>query len=194
LTVADPDLARLLEALRGQAVSALLRAMAEELETGAAVVPEPEHRDDAGKVLRSGPLKLPSRDDLEVTRAGRSAIRVIDSGPAPGGESLVARTSGGFEAEIHPFRWDAAELTVLSRKLRPDWTPLRRWFLEWFQSRMTEVAPDLYGALHQLEGPEEVPGGWSFTVDLGSAPTACIPDLIVALEQTGTEGMRLGHA
>lgn len=194
MTVADPDLARLLETLRGQAVSALLRAMAGELETGAAVVPEPERRDEAGKVLRSGPLKLPGRDDLEVTRSGRSEICRVDSGPMPEGESLVARTSEGFEAEIHPFRWDAAELIVLSRRLRPDWAPLRRWFLEWSQSRMTEVAPDLYGVVHQLEGPERVPGGWAFTADFGSAPTACIPDLIVALSRTGAGGMRLGHA
>lgn|GEM_PF-5772365 len=93
-TVSNPaaDLAELLEPLRDQAVGSLLEAMADALETGGAVVQEPELRDDAGKVLRR-----------------------IDGGPAPEGESLVARTSDGFEAEIHAFRWDAAELTLLSR-------------------------------------------------------------------------------
>jgi len=171
-TVSNPaaDLAELPEPLRDQAVGSLLEAMAGALETAAAVVPEPELRDDAGKVLRR-----------------------INGGPAPEGESLVARTSDGLEAEIHAFRWDAAELTLLSRQAAPDWAPLRLWFLEWFQSRFSEVAPDLYGAVHSLDGPEDVPGGYVFILDFGSAPAARITDLITAAAATGADAMRLGH-
>jgi len=193
LSNAPTDLAEVLEPLRDMAVGTLLEVMARELESGAAVVPEPELRDDAGKVLRQGPLSLPRRGDLEVTRDGESVLRRIDSGPAPETESLVARTAGGFEAVIHAFRWDAAELFLLSRHGPPDWAPLRRWFLEWFQSRHSEVAPDLYGAVHSLDGPEEVPGGYAFIVDFGSAPVACIVDLIASAEATGAQSMRLGH-
>jgi hypothetical protein len=190
---AATELAEFLEPLRDQAVGTLLEVMARELEAGAAVVPEPELRDDTGKVLRQGPLSLPRRDDLEITRDGKSVLRRIESGPAPERESLVARTVGGFEAEIHAFRWDSAELVLRARRVQPDWAPLRRWFLEWFQSRYSEVAPDLYGAVHSLDGPEEVPGGYAFILDLGSAPAACITDLIATVEATGAEAMRLGH-
>jgi hypothetical protein len=193
VSAAATELAELLEPLRDQAVGSLLEAMARALETGAAVVPEPELRDDAGRVLRQGPLNLPQRGDLEITRDGDSRLRRVEGGPAPEGESLVARTAEGFEAEIHAFRWDAAEFTLLSRGVSPDWAPLRLWFLEWFQSRYSEVSPDLYGALHSLQGPEDVPGGYAFILDFGSAPAACVTDLIAAAAATGAESMRLGH-
>lgn len=189
----DPALLRLVEPLRARAVSAILDALAQELDTDADVDPEPEIRNATGMVARSGPLNLPRRGDLAVTRDGRTLLRRIESGPPPTGKSLVAQHSGGFEAEIEPFRWDAAEMTVVAKQAQPNWAPLRRWFLEWFQSRYSEVAPDLYGAVHSLEGPRRVPGGWAFTIDFGSAPAACMVDLIAAMAETGAERMRIGR-
>lgn len=191
MDMTDPALSRLIEPLRDLAIGAILDQMARELEAGADVDPEPELRDAAGMVARSGPLSLPRRGDLAVTKDGRTLLRRIESGrPAPG-RSLVAQHSGGFEAEMVPFRWDAAKLTVVAKQEQPNWGPLRRWFLEWFQSRYSEVAPDLYGAVHSLDGPRAVAGGWAFTVDFGSAPAACITDLIAALARSGAERMRL---
>ena len=188
----DPALSRLVEPLRDLAIGGILEALARELEAGAEVVPEPELRDAAGRVARGGPLNLPRRDDLAVTRGGRTVLRRVESGPAPDGNSLVLRTSGGFEAEIVAFRWDAAELTVFASQQPPDWASLRRWFLEWFQSRYSEVAPDLYGAVHSLDGPRPVPGGWGFTTDFGSAPATCVIALIAALAKSGAARMRIG--
>jgi hypothetical protein len=73
----------------------------------------------------------------------------------------------------------------------PDWGPLRHWFLEWFQSRLSEVAPDLLGAVHSLDGPWRRGQGWAFTVDFGSAPLACLDNLIAALGEAGAARMRL---
>lgn len=190
----DPALSRLIEPLRDLAIGGILEAMARELETEADVVPEPEIRDTDGKVVRGGPLNLPSRGDLAVIRDGRSIMRRIESSPPSGGGALVIQTGGSFEAEIMPFRWDAAELMVHSGEEQPDWGPLRRWFLEWFQSRYSEVAPDLYGAVHSLDGPRPAPGGWAFTIDFGSAPIGCIIDLIAALAASGARRVRIGQA
>jgi hypothetical protein len=189
----DPALSRLIEPLRALAIGAILDALARELDADADVDPEPELRDASGLVARSGPLNLPSRGDLAVTKDGRTLLRRIESGPPPLGKMLVAQHSGGFEAEILPFRWDAAEITVFARQAQPDWAPLRRWFLQWFQSRYSEVAPDLYGAVHSLDGPRRVPGGWAFTIDFGSASAACIVDLTAAMTETGAERMRIGQ-
>ena len=189
----DPALSRLIEPLRDLAISGILEAMARELEADAEVIPEPELRDPAGKVARSGSLNLPRRGDLEVTKGGRTLMRRIESGLAPGGESLVVQTRDGFEVEILPFRWDAAKLTVIATQDQPNWAPLRRWFLEWFQSRYSEVAPDLFGAIHSLDGPRRLPGGWAFRVDFGSAPVACVVDLIAALESSGARRVRIGQ-
>ncbi|MEM6679387.1 MAG: hypothetical protein AAF675_16105 [Pseudomonadota bacterium] len=76
----------------------------------------------------------------------------------------------------------------------PAWLPLRRWYLEWFQSRFSDEAPDLEGALHALEGPVEDPAGWRFTIDLGSAPVEALSDLVLALSATGAARVRIGNA
>jgi hypothetical protein len=187
----DPALSRLIEPLRDQAIGGILEAMARELEADADVVPEPELRDAEGRIARGGELNLPRRGDLAVTKDGRRLIRRIEGGPVPEGRSLVAQTADGFESEILPFRWDAANVTVFAKQAQPNWSPLRRWFLEWFQSRYSEVAPDLYGAVHSLDGPREVRGGWAFTIDFGSAPIGCIVDLIGAIAESGAERMRI---
>lgn len=194
MTPPDPALSRLIAPLREQTIGAILEAMARALEADADVIPEPELRDADGRVARSGPLNLPRRGDLAVTSRGRTLIRRIESGPVSGANALVVRTSGGFEAEITAFRWEAADLTVFAGGERPDWGPLRRWFLEWFQTRYSEVAPDLYGAVHSLDGPRRVPGGWGFTADFGSAPVACIVALIAAVADSGANRMRIAQA
>ncbi|MEL6766790.1 MAG: hypothetical protein AAFP17_06390 [Pseudomonadota bacterium] len=75
----------------------------------------------------------------------------------------------------------------------PDWRPLRRWFLEWFQSRFADEAPDLDGAVHSVQGPDRVPGGWRLRIDLGSAPVDAVSALIGALEATGAQRVRIGE-
>jgi hypothetical protein len=193
MSLPDPALSRMIAPLRELAIGAILDALARALEVDADVDPEPELRDAAGAVTRSGPLNLPRRGDLAVTRDGRTLLRRIESEPPPVGKSLVAQRSGGFEAEILPFRWDAAAVTVFSKQEQPNWAPLRRWFLEWFQSRYSDVAPDLYGVVHSLDGPRRVRGGWAFTIDFGSAPAACVIDLIAALARSGAKRMRIGQ-
>ena len=193
MTSPDPVLAALAEEPRDQAIGGVLEALARALETGADVVCEPELRDAHGAIARTGPLNLPRRDDLAVTDDGHTHIRSIESPEAMPGAPVVVATDDGFVAEIGPFRWDAADLTVFAPMDQPDWTTLRRWFLEWFQSRHSEVAPELLGALHSLDGPRPVGRGWAFTVDFGSAPVACLSGLIEALAEAGAVRMRLGQ-
>lgn len=191
---------------RDAAVGALLEAIAGELGRGAELTPEPELRDASGAVTRSGPLSLPRRADFLVIRNGRRLFRQIEGAPAGEGEDggdtpdrdragdpVALATEDGFVAEMAPFRWDAAQMTVYARQDQPDWAPLRRWFLEWFQTRHSEVAPELFGAVHSLDGPRRNGRGWIFTVDFGSAPVTCLADLISAVASTGAARMRLGQ-
>ena len=191
MTLADPALRQMVEPLRDAAIGEILEVMARELERDADVVPEPELRDAEGKITRGGPLNLPSRGDLRVTKEGRTLVRRVEGGPPVVKKSLIVQLGRGFEADLRPFRWDAAVVTVFAKQPQPNWAPLRRWFLEWFQSRYSEVAPDLYGAVHRLDGPREVKGGWAFTIDFGSAPAGCLVDLITAVAETGATRMRI---
>jgi hypothetical protein len=186
-------LTRLVEDPRDRSVAAILEAMARAIDAGAEVEPEPERRDAATRVIRSGPLKLPRRADLSLAEGGRTLFCRVESQLGPPGNAAVVRTAEGFSAEIETFRWEAAEVTLRAAQAELNWTPLRRWFLEWFQSRHTELAPDLLGAVHSIGGPRRVSGGWSLTVDFGSAPVACVTELVQALAQTGAQSMLIGH-
>jgi len=183
----------LLDPVRDQSVGALLQALAGELDSGAEVTPEPVERDAEGRVSRHGVLSLPRRADLVVTREGRSLIRRVADPATPQFEPLCLVAEGGFTTTISPFCWEEVDLFVECRRTPPDWTPLRRWYLEWFQSRFGDLAPDLEGAVHALTGPAETPGGFRLVVDFGSAPVAAFTAMLSAMEETGALRLRVGR-
>lgn len=189
----DARLLDVLEPVRDVAVGELLEALAHRLDAGADVLAEPQIRDPAGRIRRHGPLQLPYRGDLMVARQRRKLIERIDCETILPFEPVTLVEPGGFAAVVSPFRWDAADILIETAQSQPNWAPLRHWFLEWFQSRFSDVAPDLDGAVHSLSGPEDVAGGWRVRVDFGSAPVQCVADLIAAFAETGAARIRLGH-
>lgn len=190
----DSRLADLLGPVRDVAVGSLLEALARRLDAGAEVEAEPMRRDAEGRVQRDGTLMLPRRGDLRVATGGCRLIQRVES-PAPLIFAPVTLVEAdGFVTTLAPFRWDAAAIVAEAAQPRPNWAPVRRWFLEWFQSRYADVAPDLAGAVHSLTGPEPAGLRWRFTVDLGSAPIECISDLIGAFVATGAGRIQIGEA
>ncbi|MEM7526808.1 MAG: hypothetical protein AAF416_03920 [Pseudomonadota bacterium] len=218
----DTRIIDVLEPVRDLAVGELLETIARTLDEGHTVHAEPKARDRAGQVLREGRLALPSRRDLLVRHAGGSLTREIQGPGLLQFEPITLVEPDGFVCVIGPFRWDSA-LVVLERAeapaapaceaaplpqgadmeaaveaaspiAEPDWRPLRRWFLEWFQSRFSDEAPDLDGAVHAMYGPEDVPVGWRLRIDLGSAPVEALNDLVGALAATGAARVRIGES
>jgi len=189
----DARLADLLSPIRAQGAVALLDAIARTLETGAEVEAEPVLRDADGRVRREGPLALPRRADLMVARDGQTLPACTETEAALALMPDTLHYPGGFRVVIASFRWDAAEILIETRDGAPDWQPIRQWFLEWFQSRHADVAPELAGAVHALEGPRAGLDGWRLTVDFGSAPVAALTALIAAASETGARRMRLGE-
>ena len=192
MTVPAEVLAQRLESVREATVTALLRAQAIAIDAGAEIEAEPMRRDAQNRIRRDGPLDLPSRGDLGVTHGGRTLVRQIEGGTGPDFEPFEAFVSPDFAAAIHPFAWDHAVLEMTSRQDTPNWTPLRHWFLEWFQVRPSEISPELSGAVHRLDGPYRGPDDWRATVDFGSAPASCIPALIAAVALSGCSTLVIG--
>ncbi len=192
MAFSDLILTRLVEEPRDRAVSAILRAMARAIEAGAEVAPEPERRDAARRVVRAGPLDLPRRADFAIASGGRTLFCRVEAEAPEAGEAVTASVDDAFFAEIAPFAWDALRIRLQGGPTQPDWRPLRRWFLEWFQSRHADLAPELLGAVHTFDGPTRTAAGWAFTIDLGSAPPAALRELLVALSETGATRVRLG--
>lgn len=175
------------------AVAALLAAQARAIEAGAEIESEPVRRDPAGMVLRQGRLDLPSRGDLSITMDGRTLIQRVESRMMAPFDRVEARSQDGFSAVIAPFRWEDAEITFEARAGVPNWTPLRRWFLEWFQPKLTPLQPELGGVVHLIDGPHERGAHWQAYVDFGSASITAVADLIEATSSTGCTVMTIGQ-
>lgn len=186
-------LEEVLAPVRESAVSALLTAQARAIEAGAEIEPEPVRRDPAGRVKRQGRLGLPSRGDLSVTMDGRTLIQRVEARRVTAFPPIEVRTRSGFTGLIGPFRWEDAEVRFDCRASRPNWAPVRLWFLEWFQPRQTRLQPELSGVVHALEGPVDIDGGWQLHIDFGSAPIAAVAALIETAGETGCSAMRIGQ-
>jgi hypothetical protein len=174
-------------------VAALLETMARELDDGAEVDAEPVERDGEGRISRRSPLNLPARRDLRVMRGGRTALRTVSGGRPICFDPIGVAVSGGARARVAPFDWSAAPVRLRRAQGAPDWTPVRRWYLEWFQARFGEESPDLLGVVHAIDGPERHGDGWSFTVDLGSASVAAFAAMLAAFGRTGCSEIRVGE-
>jgi hypothetical protein len=190
LTEHLPDL---LMPVRDIYVAAILETMARELEQGAEVDAEPVERDGEGRIQRRGSLDLPARHDLRVGRGGRALMRRVPCDLGVDFRPVSAVMADMAAVRIAPFTWCQATVRAQRVRGRPNWTPLRRWFLEWFQARFGEESPDLLGVVHSLDGPHEDAGGWRFTIDFGSASVACFAAMLEALAQSGCTEITIGE-
>ncbi len=187
------QLSDVLEPVRDIYVSALLESMARELGRGSDIDAEPVDRDVDGRIRRRQPLDLPSRYDLRVTRAGRSLMMRVPAETVLRFAPVSAPISDVAAVRIAPFCWGSTVIHAASAAGRPNWTPVRRWFLEWFQARFGEESPDLLGVAHAIEGPVATGGGWRFTVDLGSASVSGFLAMLEAFGETGCARINVGE-
>lgn len=185
-------LEEVLAPVREDAISALLLAQARAIEAGAEIEPEPVRRDAAGRVRRQGRLSLPCRGDLSVTMDGRTLIQRVEARRITAFPPIELRTRSDFSGTIRPFRWEDAGIRLEMRDARPNWKPLRLWFLEWFQPRHTRLEPELAGVVHALDGPDERGDAWHAYLDFGSAPIAAVASLIEAAGKTGCTRLTIG--
>lgn len=186
-------LSDVLDPVRDLHVSGILQSMAEALESGADVEPEPMDREVGGRLRRSGPLGLPGRRDLRIARAGRVVLRRTGAEPILSFAPLTVALSDVASAQIGPFGWGAAPVRLAGAAGAPNWVPLRRWYLEWFQPRFGEESPDLLGVVHGLDGPHPDGRGWRYSVDLGSASVAGFAAMLDALSVTGCARIAVGE-
>lgn len=185
-----PDL---LTPVRDLYVASILETMAEELSKGSDVDAEPVDRDREGRIRRDGPMHLPSRHDLRIGRGEKAAIRRVPCETGLGFNPVSAPLTEAAAVRISPFTWCQVSIWARGAPGQPNWTPLRLWFLEWFQARFGEESPDLLGVVHRLDGPHDEGGGWRFTVDLGSASVECFAAMLEALGQSGCSEIVVGH-
>ncbi len=188
-----------LEPVRDIYIAELLADMAHALEAGDDVEAEPMRREADGRIARLPGLSLPMRHDFALRRSADARLYPKLFHRTRGSAALrfapIVETVSDFAAaRIAPFNWGAAEIALRASAGRaPDWTPLRLWYLEWFQPRFGEESPDLLGVTHRLSGPTPEGGGWRFTVDLGSCSVRGFAAMLSALAHAGCADIRIGE-
>lgn len=161
-------------------LSHLLEEMGKALDRDFEVETDVVRRDDKGELEKSGPLGLPQRADMAMKTGRDRRYFDITDDLFVEFDPLMLRLTNGAPVSIAPFKWNQLQAVVNTKTETPDWQPVRRWYLEAFQSRFDEDSPEFHGVVHRLTGPEGKETSWRFEVDLGTANVDSVADLLEA--------------
>ena len=155
---------------------------------------EPAYRTNDGALATEGLWDLPCRADV-ITAAGENAgesIQVdsqsqLDFAPI---HFSIAETA----VELAPFIWDWLSLEVSGLAQDQAAQVLIDWFNQWFDGEDENPVNDagLQEVIHFMSDPEATADGFKLTIDLGSAPSEAVEDLLFALSDAGAAKVQLG--
>jgi len=184
------DLVSLLDQIRGYNVTAL-RSAASQC-PGAFL--EPALCNDAGEVVGEGQYDLPVRVDLVLVEDTVPTEKVMVSPDKALSFTAFDAIVNGLPVRISPFGWDYAHVRAHTPDSSLDFGKLCAWFFGWFDIEDThdEDGDGLYGVVHYMSDPKLTPSGFSFVVDLGSAPVDALVSLMAALKDMGATRVEVG--
>lgn len=188
-------LGQLLDQIRDYYVSRFLEVLQEHSAApDNTVVHEPAYCNSEGEVVTAGELELPVRGDVLVIRDG-----VIDESLQIDTDEMLTFDPVEFDwpenelrVELHPFQWNWIQLRIYGLSAKTDWSPLREWFLRWFQEE-DPVADELLGGVHFLSDPEPQEGCSQVSIDLGTAPVESLEELLDAIGRLGADRVEIGQ-
>jgi hypothetical protein len=98
----------------------------------------------------------------------------------------------GLDVTLHPFVWNGLEFR-LDGDLADD-ARLVAWMEKWMDiaEKKPKDADRLSQIAHNVTQPEKTRAGWSFSVDLGSAPLDAFVELIEVVHASGAKKLELG--
>lgn len=188
-------LGQLLDQIRDYYVSRFIDAINEHSgHDGVTVAHEPAFCDANGDVVVEGELSLPTRGDLLLIRDGAvsDSIRIDTDGMLSFEPIAFAWPENNLNVDLRPFQWNWMQLRIFGLKTEADWTPIRDWFIGWFQE--DDPADDeLLGGVHFLSDPESGHDFLQLSIDLGTAPIESFEELLDAIGQMGAECVQVGH-
>lgn len=174
----------LLDRIRKQYVSLLLKSIEAERRDGVRVLTEVALRSHTGEPKREGVLGLPMRIDVvtvaQNTNEPETRCVSVDSKSMVRFEPLTYRWASKLTIQLRPFHWDSLTILLEHVDRTQDWRPLVNWFLKWFQEEEDGDGTPL-GLVHFLGDPKPVESGVAFNLDLGSAPVEAFEELLDAL-------------
>ncbi len=146
-------------------------------------VPEALLLDETGQPAVLGASPFPARVDLLLQpEDGPNEMHHIASAQELEHPPLLASPAQGQNLVLNPFTWDCCE--VVTPLVEPAVQEvLEPWFVDHFRTHAAEG--DLTGAIHYASEVVSLEGLTAFTLDLGTAPTQALMDLIQALWAKG---------
>ncbi len=188
-------LGQLLDQIRDYYVSRFIDAINEySTADGVTLAHEPAFCDVHGDVATEGELALPSRGDLLVIRDGAVSDSVeIDTDGMLSFEPIAFHgLDSNLHVDLHPFQWNRMQLRIFGLKAEVDWTPIRDWFIGWFQPN-DPADNELLGGVHFLSDPEYRQEFSQFSIDLGTAPVESFEELLDAIGQMEAASVHIGQ-
>ncbi|QPH55718.1 hypothetical protein [Pontivivens ytuae] len=148
-------------------------------------------READGSLFRTGTMRLPRRRDIQAKKGARVFFFDVTDRHAVNFEPFNYDLPGGPSVHIKPFQWNDVSIRFVMQDDEPSWDPIRRWYLEAFQTRFDEDTPEFHGTVHSLVGPERIRGFWHIGLDLGSAPVESLRELLEVLGGMGAAKLQL---
>lgn len=140
-----------------------------------------------------GMFSLPVRHDLMPLVDGRpDSITVIrEDKPVLVTEATIEIS--GIPVSVRQFTWDHIEVRAAGVNRLGNMVPLLSWFDRWFDrvGRRPEMAGGVRGVVHSLEGPFWNENGMTIEVDLGTATTDALVDLLNAVSHLRPTGIEI---
>ena len=149
-------------------------------------------RSEQGVIIRDGVLNLPSRTDFRCLRGEAETQRDLRSPTVTEFEPVELSLSKTLSVTVFPFNWDELKISFDSGDDHKRLLRLRMWYLEWFLPRRDPSNSALKGVLHSIRGPKRNGNLWQVCIDMGSAPSSALTELLLALESRGVSELTLG--
>ncbi|MCC6511940.1 MAG: hypothetical protein IT423_22775 [Pirellulaceae bacterium] len=188
-------LGQILDKIRDYYVSRFMDAVNEHSSTdGVTVAHEPAFCDSNGDVVCEGELSLPARGDLLLIRDGTvfDSVRIDTYGMLSFEPVAFDWPGGKLNVLMRPFQWNWIQLRIFGLGPDADWTPIRNWFIGWFQENDPD-AYELLGGVHFLSDPERGGEYTQVSIDLGTAPVESFEELLDAIGQMGATSVQIGQ-
>ena len=147
-------------------------------------------RSEDGHLSRSNVLNLPMRTAFRVP-PDTQPLQLAQVKPIEPFKPFETHKFAPMILHVNNFNWDS--LTIRLEHIEP--VPIgkiRNWYLEWFQPRRLGESARLKGVVHALEGPEKIDGFCQTQVNLGTAPTEALSDLLRAFAGSQIVATHLG--
>jgi hypothetical protein len=188
-------LRQLLDQIRDYYVSRFIDAINEHSGAdGVTVAHEPALCNADGDVLTEGDLALPVRGDLLVIRDGAvcDSLQIDTDGVLTFEPIAFDWPETKLHVNLQPFQWNWMQLRIFGLKDDADWTPIRHWFIRWFQEN-DPTDDELLGGVHFCSDPEDGGGFTQVSIDLGTASVEAFEELLDALGQLGANRVQIGQ-